>query len=145
MGRLGERAVFVIAGLILLMLVAGAAAAFGPGRGLREDVSEQREITGDMLSTMQRQIRVMESQLSEIEATRTETARAADLAERTLAIVERQLQLIEHQVGTSDEVLRLQRRLVEIAEQTLREAREINRKTPPAGAAATTTTTTSRR
>lgn len=134
---LGDKAVAALAAVIVILLVAGTAAALGPGRGIREDIADQRQNTDEMLATIQRQLEVMESQLAHIEATRSSSDFTAGIAEQQLAIVQRQLELLEQQDAKTEEALRLQRRLVELAEQTLREVREINRKTPPAGAALT--------
>ena len=143
--RLGDglagKAAVVIAALIALMLAGATGAALGPGRGIRTDISEQRGTVAEQLEALHRQLEITQAQLDNIKATRSSSQRTVELAELQLSIVERQLALIEKQDVKTDEALRIQRRLLEVAEQTLQEVREINRKTPPAGAAGSTTTT----
>ncbi|HUR47986.1 MAG TPA: hypothetical protein VMY88_00450 [Acidimicrobiales bacterium] len=135
-----RRVVLVIAALIALMMAGAAGAAFGPGRGIRTDIADQRGAVRDQLEALHRQLEITQAQLEHIKATRSSSQRTVELAETQLSIIERQLALLEKQDGKTDEALRIQRRLLEVAEETLREVKEINRKTPPAGAAGTTTT-----
>lgn len=136
-----RKAVIVIAGLIVLMIVGAAGAAFGPGRGIRTDIADQRGAVRDQLEGIHRQLEITQAQLDQIKASREISEELLGVTQTQLSVIQQQLALLEKQDAKSDEALRIQRRLLQIAEETLREIKEINRKTPPAGAAGTTTTT----
>lgn len=114
-------AAIVVVGLALAALVAG------PLRGTRADIAQQK--------------RDVHAQLGHVKAQRSARAKQLEITSRQLDIAMEQLKLARDQHRISEQVLAMQRRLMEtldiqrrlleIAEQTLREAKEVNRKIPP--------------
>lgn len=121
----------------LLLIAALGVLLSGPARGMRSDIASQRalvarqlETTKVQLETTRAQLRVTEQQLAltteQLEITKDQRR----IALEQLELAETQLEVARAQLGKTEESLAVQRRLAAIAEETLQQAREINRKTP---------------
>jgi hypothetical protein len=126
--------------VIGLVLIGGLLAlVFGPGRGMRADIARQRTllqsqlaITQQQLDLTKRQLSVTETQLGVTQEQLRIAGEQRQIATEQLGIAQEQLIIARSQLGKTEASLEVQRRLQAIAEQTLQEAREINRKTPNA-------------
>ena len=134
------RALAVLWTIVGLLLIAGLGALLvGPARGMREDIAAQRktvaaqlETTRVQLETTRAQLRVTEQQLAltteQLEITKDQRR----IALEQLDLAETQLGVARAQLGRTEESLAIQRRLAQIAEETLQQVREVNAKTPDA-------------
>jgi hypothetical protein len=121
-------AVLIVAGAI----VVGAVAA-GPLRGTRSDIAHQKH-------DVHLQLAVTKGQLASVQAQKRTLDAQFSVTQRQLDIVTRQLQIAEQQKGLTQELvamqrqlletLDLQRRLLAIAQETLDQVKQINEKIP---------------
>jgi hypothetical protein len=127
----GHRRVLTAAVLIGAVLVAGLVALVaGPGRGMREDIAAQRDIVAQQLQVTEQQLATTRQQLDVAMRQLAIAEEQRDIAFRQLEIAQRQLEIAEATHGNTEESLALQRELLAIAQATLRQAQELNEKTP---------------
>ncbi len=113
-----------------VLLVAIGALLAGPGRGLRADIARQRDLLELQLATTREQLELTTRQL-EVTTEQLQVARTQlEVAQRQERIASEQLEIAREQLARTEESLDEQRRLRAIAEATLRQAQELNRKTP---------------
>ena len=106
----------------VVLVIATVALVAGPGRGLRGDIAVQKQLITEQLEVTRAQLEITERQLRIAEEQRT-------IALDTLATAKEQLEIAQQQLQRSDETIELQRRMLAIAQETLDQAREMNRKT----------------
>ena len=124
-----RRAVLTAAGVIAAALLVA-----GPLRGTRADIAQQKRDVHRQLGVTSEQLDQVTAQRAELEKQLKITARQLDVTSEQLELATRQGELTEQLVAMQRQLLDtldLQRRLLAIAEQTLREVKEINRKMPP--------------
>lgn len=108
---------------------------------LKQDIVTMRTTTQKLLATSTQQRDVAKEQLKINTETLEVSKQQLDVSKRTLSVAEQQLSVSTQtlQVARSTDAklntsLGIQRQLLQTAQATLQEAREINRKTPSAGA-----------
>jgi chromosome segregation ATPase len=138
--RRGPGALAILWTVVGLLLIAGLGAlVVGPGRGMRSDIASQRALVADQLETTRAQLEVTRTQLQVTQRQLDLTTEQLDITKDQRRIALEQLDLAQEQLATAraqlgktEESLAIQRRLAAVAEETLQQAREINRKTPDA-------------
>lgn len=99
-----------------LVLTATVLLVAGPGRGLRSDIDRQKTLITRQLALTKQQLAVTRQQL--------------DVSSKSLDIAQKQLEIAQQQLARTDLSLEMQRKLLAIAQATLDQVRELNRKTP---------------
>lgn len=110
---------------------------------LKQDIVTMRTTTQKLLATSTQQRDIAKDQLKINTETLQVSKQQLDVSTRTLSVAEQQLVISTQtlQVARSTDAkvntsLGIQRQLLQTAQATLQQSREINRKTPSAGAAA---------
>ena len=104
------------AAVAALVLLATVALVLGPGRGMRTDIARQRDLVAQQLRMTRQQLAIARQQRK--------------ISEESLDIARTQLEIARSQLAKTDMSVELQRQLLAIAQATLEQARELNRKTP---------------
>lgn len=112
-----------------LVLTAAILLIAGPGRGLRSDIDRQKDLITQQLRLTKQQLTITKQQLELTKQQLAMTRQQLDISSKTLDIAEKQLDIAQQQLSRTDITIDMQRKLLAIAQQTLEQAREINRKT----------------
>jgi hypothetical protein len=115
-------------------VIAVAALVVGPLRGTRSDIAQQKRDVHAQLAVTTKQLAHVKEQRLDLDKQLRITARQLEIATQQLELARKQGELTEDLVAMQRQLLQtldLQRRLLAIAEQTLREVKEMNRKIPP--------------